>query len=113
MKINFFDRLPDMECLQGDTLPALNVTVNTEDSLSGCTMQVVLSRHYGDTSAAVLVKDCTLSESTFSVFLDSDDTSALAEDLYDIHFCLTGAGLHYRKLAGELYVRAAAQGGTA
>jgi hypothetical protein len=108
---NLYDTIPELKCIQGDTLPAFNVTVTGASSLSGCTMLLIMSRH-SPPNTAVLTKSCPLSDDTFSVVLDSTDTASLVEDLYDIHFRLVDPqGLSHRKLCGQLYVSAVPQGG--
>lgn len=108
---NLFTTIPELHCLQGDTLPAFNVTVTGADSLEGCSMQLIMSSH-STPNRSVLTKSCTLSDDTFTVTLDSSDTGSLLEDLYDLHFCLADAdGLSHRKLCGQLYVSAVPQGG--
>ena len=104
---NLYDTIPELRCIQGDTLPAFNVTVTGASSLSGCTMQLIMSRHSAP-NTSVLTKSCTLSDDTFTVTLDSTDTASLVEDLYDIHFRLVDPnGLSHRKLYGSLYVMSA------
>ena len=41
--MKFYDNIPDMECLAGDTLPTFNISVDA-DSISGCSMQVIVAR---------------------------------------------------------------------
>ena len=106
----FYDKIPDMECLAGDTLPVFTVTVDTSISLSGCRMQLILANH-NSPETAVLVKECTRAgDNTFQVQLTSEDTQ-LIEDIYDLHFrFIDSAGISSRKLKGTLYIRAAAEG---
>lgn len=107
----FFDKLPDMECLSGDTLPDFTISVESEDSLVGCRMQLILANSHTPDICAVC-KECTLTDDGFSVRLDSSDTKKLAEETYNIHFRLiTPDGRSYRKLSGSLYVHTAAQEG--
>lgn len=106
----FYDKLPDMECLSGDTLPDFTISVDSEGSLEGCRMQLILANSHTPDICAVC-KDCTLTDDGFTVQLDSSDTKKLAEDTYDIHFRLiTPDGKSYRKLSGSLYVHTSAQG---
>ena len=106
----FYDKIPDMECLSGDTLPDFTISVESEDSLAGCRMQLILAdSHTPD--RCVLCKECTPTEDGFSVQLDSTDTKSLPEKTYNIHFrLLTPDGRSFRKLSGSLYVHTAAQG---
>lgn len=112
-KLVFYDKIPDMECLAGDTLPSFTVAVETEDgNLSGCSMQLILAS-WDKKDAAVLCKDCVpLSDgSGFHVTLTSADTGGLS-GTFAMHFCMMDAGQsRYRKLSGVLVVRPAAQGG--
>lgn len=108
--MRFYSRLPDMECLSGDTLPAFHIRVSGAD-LAGASMQLILARREAMT-AAVLVKECTAESGGFIVQLTSEDTSALIEGTYSIHFRLDVSGLSFRKLAGEIYVRKVPNGGS-
>lgn len=106
----FYDKLPDMECLSGDTLPDFTISVESEDSLEGCRMQLILAK-FNAPEICVVCKECKPIKSGFTVRLDSSDTSKLTEGTYDMHFRLTTPdGRSYRKLAGSLYVHTAAQG---
>lgn len=106
--IVFYDKMPDMECLAGDTLPTFTVSVDA-DSLSGSSMQLIIADENNPTKA-VVCKECTAVDGEFCVTLDSSDTD-LPDKVYDIHFRFIGAdGLSRRKLSGKLYVRAAAHG---
>lgn len=109
--MKFYNKLPDMECIAGDTLPTFTISVSSEDELTGCSMQVILARCTSPDISAIC-KDCTLVDESFRVQLTSDDTGTLSEGAYDIHFRFIGAnGLSYRKLIGKLYVHSAAHGG--
>lgn len=108
----FYDKMPDMECLSGDTLPEFEVDVEVDSggSLSGCSMQVIVARS-DEPQTAVICKSCEQTESGFAVTLTSEDTSRLGEYSYDIHFRLIDPdGNSYRKLFGRLYVHTAARG---
>lgn len=110
--MTFYSKIPDMECLSGDTLPEFEVEVEVGDGgdLSGCSMQVIVAE-FDQPQTAVICKDCTPTETGFSVTLTSEDTSKLKEKTYDIHFRLVDqAGNSYRKLFGTLYVHTAARG---
>lgn len=108
--LSFFQKIPDMECLQGDTLPKFTVGV-TADSLTGCSMQVIISPK-ADPQRTVICKTCTPVSGGFEVTVTSEDTARLVEKTYVMQFRLIGAdGLSRRKLCGILYVHAAAQGG--
>ena len=107
--ITFYDKLPDMECLAGDTLPTFTVEVEA-DSLSDCTMQIIVAKS-SDITSAVICKECEPVSGGFAVTLTSEDTQELSEGAYMIHFRLIGAdGFSRRKLAGDLYIVGAAKG---
>lgn len=113
-RMYFYDRLDEMECLAGDTLPCFVVGVETAEgeTLDGCTMQLLLAP-WDEPERAAVSKTCTATEDGkgFAVTLTSTDTAGLA-GVFRLHFCLTNAaGLHQRKLAGVLTVRACVQGG--
>ncbi len=110
----FYEKMQDMECLAGDTLPIFNVEVEvgSGDSIEGCSMYLILARAETP-QIAVINKECTATENGFSVQLDSNDTIELIEGTYDMHFNLISTGgSSYRKLLGQLYVHTAAKGGT-
>lgn len=100
--MRFYNKLPDMECLSGDTLPAFHVKVEGAE-LSKLSMQVILADSRSP-NVAVLSKECTATSDGFTVQLTSEDTSRLTEGTYIIHFRLDENGLSMRKLVGELYV---------
>ena len=106
--LRFYDKMPDMECISGYTLPAFTVEVEA-DSLENCRMQLIASS-FTDPSSAVFTKECTAVKNGFAVTLTSSDT-ALSEGTYLLHFRFIGAdGLSRRKLAGKLYIVSAAKG---
>ena len=106
--MRFYEKLPDMECIAGDTLPTFTVEVEA-DSLDNCRMQIILTRS-DNTTEAVLCKECESVSGGFAVTLTSNDT-LLSEGMYSLHFRFIGAdGLSRRKLAGQLYVVSAARG---
>ncbi len=97
--LRFYDHLPDMECLSGDTLPVFTVSVDTD--VTGCSMQLILANTDGE---QVVCKDCAQVGGGFSVQLTSTDTARMS-GVYQLQFCLKDAGgLCYRKLAGTLTV---------
>lgn len=109
MMKSFFDRLPDMECLSGDTLGTFCISPK-EGSFSGCRMQVIVASCRSPKVISIC-KECTLSQGIFRVMLTSEDTKPLGEGMYTLHFRLIdSAGLSYRKLAGKLYVHQVADG---
>lgn len=112
--MRFYDKLPDMECLTGDSSPVFNIEVETEYDLSECSMYMVLARATDPTSA-VVTKQCqfstdeTYSEGVFQVQLSSSDTASLSEGLYSLYFSLhTPDSLKHKKLYGNIYIRASA-----
>lgn len=108
--ISFYDRLPDMECLSGDTLPEFIIEIEG-DIPAGSTLQLILARS-DDPTDTVVVKEAAKTAEGYKVQLTSDDTLALYEGVYFITFRLSddNTGLRYLKLRGSLYVRATAQG---
>lgn len=110
MMKSFFDRLPDMECLRGDTLGNFVISAESDD-FTNCRMQVIIAKKEAP-AAALICKECELSNGEFHVLITSSDTEKLSEGAYIMHFRLIdGNGFSYRKLAGNLYVYQAAQGG--
>ena len=109
-QVKFYQKLPEMVCLQGDTLQIFDIPVIGLDSLSGCSMLCIIEDSSVD-GAVVLSKSCTKEDNSFRIQLTSEETAALS-GTYKIHFRMTDAdGLQYRKLAGMLTVRPVAQGG--
>lgn len=107
--IKFYDKLPDMECLSGDTLGTFRISP-LSGNFSGCRMQIIVVRHDAPEFSAIC-KECTFENGGFSVQLTSEDTSKLREGTHFVHFRLIdGGGLSHRKLAGRMYVHCAAQG---
>ncbi len=110
MMKSFFDRLPDMECLRGDTLGNFVISADTS-SFDSCRMQVIIARKDAP-AAALMCKECELLDGKFHVLISSEDTAELREGTHIIHFRLIDEnGLSYRKLAGNLYVHQTAAGG--
>lgn len=107
--MKFYDEMPDFEFLTGDTLPVFHVQVEDVDT-NNCTMECIVSRKTTP-NVAVIIKECTAEPGGFVVQLTSDDTSALIEGTYLIHFRLVDSGLSLRKLMGQLYVHSVAIGG--
>lgn len=105
--MNFYEKLPDMECLSGDTLPAFHVQV--DEDVSGATMQIILARKETP-DVAVVIKDCTAETGGFVVQLTSDETADLVEGTHIVLFELTQNGKKLRKLVGEIYVHRVAGG---
>ena len=109
MMKSFFNRLPDMECLSGDTLNLFRISPKN-GSFAGCRMQIIVADDKNPTVASIC-KECDFSNGTFSVRLTSKNTKNLTEGWYQIHFLLIDSeGLSHRKLAGKLYVHQTAKG---
>ena len=107
--MRFYDKLPDMECLSGDTLRTFIISPKS-GSFSGCSMQLIVARQNSKLSA-IICKKCTPESGVFKVQLTSEDTSKLTEGTHIIHFRLVdSSGLSHRKLVGQLYVHQAAKG---
>ena len=96
--IKFYAKLPDMECLSGDTLGTFRINP-LSGNFSGCRMQIIIVRH--DTPGfSEICKECDLDNDGFSVQLTSEDTANLREGTHFIHFRLVDSnGLSHRKLA--------------
>lgn len=104
-----YDKIPDMECLSGDTLPEFMIYVESDSGLEGGGMQMILAKSNAP-NICILSKVCEPVEGGFSVQIDSDDTSNLTEGAYEMHFCLTApGGKMYRKLSGSIYIHSVAQ----
>ena len=108
--MKFYEKLPDMECIVGDTLPEFNISVSDEN-LSNCRIQVILADSKNP-ETAVLCKECTAVTGGFKVILTSEDTANLTGGTtYFMHFRLINSdGLSYRKLHGCLIARAVPKG---
>jgi hypothetical protein len=108
--MKFYKKLPDMECIVGDTLPEFNIFVDGETSLSGCTMQLILADSKAP-ETAVICKECTAISGGFKVILTSEDTSNLTGGtVYFMHFRLIKNGQSYRKLFGCLTAKTVPEG---
>lgn len=106
--MKFYNKIPDMEFLSGDTLPAFHVQVEGSD-VAGSTMECIVCRSTAPT-VAVITKACTPESGGFMVQLTSEDTAPLIEGSYQIHFRLMNNGLSLRKLKGNIYVHSVAGG---
>lgn len=76
MMKSFFDRLPDMECLRGDTLGNFVIPADTGD-FADCSMQVIIAGKNAP-AAALICKECELSDGEFHVLISSSDTMQLS-----------------------------------
>ena len=105
--VQFYQKIPDMECLQGDTLPVFRIKPENISDISDYAMCLILEKDSG----IVIQKSCTPDEDAFSVQLTSADTAALS-GIYQMHFRMTDIrGLFYRKITGTFKVSPIAQGG--
>ncbi len=106
--IKFYDKIPDMECLQGDTLPSFIISAEA-DELTDCRMQCIIAA-WDEPEKAVFTKECTATDDGFAVILNSEDIENL-KGLFHMHFRFIGAnGLSYRKLSGTLHILPAPKG---
>ncbi len=105
----FYDKMPDMECLVGDTMPKFSIEI--EGNLSGCSMKVIIAKA-NEPTKAVISKECESVSDGFEVTLTHEDTSKLiGETAYRIHFEFTDAeGGKYKKLYGNLLMRSVPRG---
>lgn len=107
--MKYFDSLPDMECLSGDTLPEFHISPKT-GNFDGCGMELILSKEKSP-ATAVVCKKCTSDVDGFKVQLTSYDTENLIAGDYMLHFRMVDVkGLSHRKLVGRLHVIKAAKG---
>lgn len=107
--MKLYDKLPDMECLSGDTLGTFRIKPKS-GNFSGCRMQIIIARR-DSPEFSEICKECEFEDGGFSVQLTSEDTEKLYEGMHFVHFRLVdGSGLSYRKLAGQLYVHTVAGG---
>ncbi len=108
-----YTELPPMECLSGDTL---SFTIGLESdgeplSTDGYSMRLVVAKEETP-KTAVLVKDCEVVDGAFSVVLTSKETADW-QGGYELHLALYDIeGLVYRKIAGTLWVKPTAWGGS-
>lgn len=103
-RIKFYEELPEMEFLAGDTLDTFVIETDTEE-LTGADMYLILTTRQNP-NEAVVRKKCTLTgENTFEVQLTSTETNGLNEGWYFLLFCLEYAsGYDFKKLQGNVYV---------
>lgn len=99
--MKFYNEMPDMECLQGDTLDVMEIIVSNLSDYTSPAMHVQIETAAGSTVA--VRKSCTATNTGFAVTLTSEDTENLC-GMYYIDFILTSGGLYYKKLRGMLIV---------
>lgn len=108
----FYDELPNMEFIAGDTLPVFNIRVIVEDGTSteGSSMQLMVARANNPTEA-IISKECTAKDDLFTVRLTGDDTIKLTEGAYNIYLVFKDTeDLEYKKIFCRLYVKSAPRG---
>jgi hypothetical protein len=106
--IKFYDSIPDMEWLQGDTLPEFYIGIENASAFSELSL-ILESPEFPE--QAVLTKTGTASEKGFSVQLTSEDTKELT-GIYRLHVCLkSNNGLKYKKMTCNVNVIPVAEGG--
>lgn len=116
--IPFFEKIEDIKCLQGDTLPVFCVQTDIPygDMANYYMVLIVESNNLNDAGTRILQKNCEASideeeKTKFSVQLTSEDTKLLS-GFYILHFRMTdGNNLEYAKIAGNLIVKKIAQKG--
>lgn len=102
--LTFYDKIPDMECIQGDTLPVFKISV--DGNQVGGSMFLLIAPKNDPTRAAAEIK-ASATKNGFAVQITSRETSLLTEGTYLLVFCLVSDGLCYKKLAGFMRVSAA------
>lgn len=106
--IKFYDSIPDMEWLQGDTLPEFYIGIENASAFSELSL-ILESPEFPEQT--VLTKEGTASDGGFTVQLTSEDTQNLS-GVYRYHICLTdNNGLKYKKITGILNIIPVAKGG--
>lgn len=111
--MKYYNELPPMECLSGDTISFVIRLESEGEALStdGYSMRLVVAEEENP-KAAELVKDCEVADGAFAVVLTSKETADW-QGGYELHLALYDAeGLIYRKLAGTLWVKPTAWGGS-
>lgn len=110
----FYNELPPMTCLAGDTIGPFRITLQdggTSVNPLECSMRLIVAQSESPT-VAVKVKECSNVGGVFEVTLTSDDTQTL-NGVYELHFALHDASkLIHRKLYGTLHVKPVAKGGS-
>ena len=102
--IYFYDKIPDMEFLAGDTLDTFVIETDT-DVLSEATMYLIISAGSNPVEAIVSKQCSQTAATTFEVQLTSADTEILSEGEYNLDFVLQfSSGNSYKKLHGKVYV---------
>lgn len=99
--MNVFGTFEDIVCIVGDTLPPMNIAVeNMSQSYSmKCMVFSLRSRQ------VVVEKDCTQTETGFTVQLTSTDMSLVTVGQYWLDFSLTDlSGYEFKRLRGKLIV---------
>lgn len=99
--MNAFGTFEDIVCILGDTLPPMTITVDDMDQgySMKCRVFSLQSRQ------EVVDKDCTKTETGFTVQLTSTDMSLVTVGQYWLDFALEDiSGYIHKKLRGKLIV---------
>lgn len=100
--IKSFNEIPDIECLSGDTLDEMEITIDGMSELTNPTMKCIISKR-GSENSVLVTKDCTATSTGFTVQLTSSDTQQL-RGAYWLDFVLTASGIKFKRLRGCLIV---------
>lgn len=96
-----FDTFEDIVCILGDTLPVMNITVDEMDQSYGMKVRVFSLQ----SRQSVAEKECTQTETGFTVQLTSTDMALATVGHYWLDFVLEDeSGYVYKKLRGKLVV---------
>jgi hypothetical protein len=115
--IPFFEKIEDIKCLQGDTLPVFCVQTDIPYSdMANYSMVLIVESNNLNDAGTSFQKNCEASideeeKTKFSVQLTSEDTKLLS-GFYILHFRMTDENnLEYAKIACNLIVKKIAQKG--
>ena len=105
--LKLYDTIPDMECLQGDTLPSFEIELD-EDTPTGGDMYLLISKKT-DPAHSIVQKKGTYDSTNdkYIIEVEGTDTAVLLEGTYVLNFVLVLDGCNFKKLSGKLYVKAA------
>lgn len=105
--LKLYDTIPDMECLQGDTLPSFEIELD-EDAPTGGDMYLLISKK-NDPAHSIVQKKGTYDSTNekYIIEIDGTETASLLEGTYLLNFILVLDGCNFKKLTGSLYVKAA------
>lgn len=101
--IFFYNVIPEMHLLSGDTLPAFTVHIIDAEITENMTMKMILSQQHLP-GLTVLEKEMTRVGDGFTAVLETSDTQAL-HGAYWLDLVLSdGQKCQYKKLRGALIV---------